>query len=201
MIDVTEKSRRIVILISRILLVGIIIFGSYHRNPTVIANGFFSFLLTFLPAILKRDYKIPLGPGSAIGLTLAVLLHAIGTLGPYDSIIWWDDVMHGFTTAIVVLIGYIAVRSVDIHRDDIHLPPRFMFVFVLIFTMAAGVLWELFEFSVAEAVKIMNIDAPLIQYGLDDSILDLVYDMVGGILIAIYGHIYYNEIGLAREHV
>ena len=42
--------------------------------------------------------------------------------------------------------GYTFARGVDLHGDEINLPRRFFFVYVVVVVLSSGVLWELFEF-------------------------------------------------------
>ncbi len=58
--------------------------------------------------------------------------------------------------------------------------------------MAAGVIWEIFEFALTLLIPRLGIETPLIQYGLADTMSDLLYDMVGGLVVAVGGHIYFQ---------
>jgi len=68
--------------------------------------------------------------------------------------------------------------------------PKFTLVYLLIFVMAFGVFWELIEFYVAIGAQVLGIPRVLTQYGLDDTVLDLVYNSIGGLLVAIFGTTY-----------
>ena len=67
------------------------------------------------------------------------------------------------------------------------MPPKFMFVYMLLFVMAFGVIWELMEFYVAVVSNLIGSGKVLTQYGLDDTILDLFYNIFGGLLVAVFG--------------
>jgi hypothetical protein len=62
-----------------------------------------------------------------------------------------------------------------------------MFVFILTFTLALGVFWEVLEFFIRLSAEFLGIEAILVQYGLADTITDLVFDTVGAVLVALFG--------------
>jgi len=87
---------------------------------------------------------------------------------------------------VVAAVGYVTARAVDIHSDDIYLPPQFLFVYVILFTLALGVFWEVLEFAVRVGADVLGFDPVLIQYGLSDSLLDLVFNTVGAVVIGLF---------------
>jgi hypothetical protein len=143
--------------------------------------------VTELPALLEREYDVPMDPALALWVTTAVFLHALGTLGPYQDIGWWDHVTHALSASLVAASGYAAARAVDVHTEDVALPPSFMFVFILLVTVAFGVLWEVVEFALAGLSATFGSGHVLTQYGLRDTMLDLVFDVVGGVVVATWG--------------
>ncbi|WP_410766429.1 hypothetical protein [Haloferax sp. DFSO60] len=161
--------------------------GVYTRNLSVIVNSLLALSVTFLPAILQRDWEIRLHPLPGLWLTAAVLLHAIGMLGPYNYISWWDHVTHTLSASVVAAVGYVSARVFDEYSDAVYFPPRFLFVYILLFTLAAGVLWEVLEFGARLSAEALGIEAVLVQYGLGDTIIDLVFDTVGAMLVALFG--------------
>ncbi|KAB1187341.1 MULTISPECIES: hypothetical protein [Haloferax] len=171
----------------QLVIVLIFVAGVYTRNLSVVVNALVALGATFLPAILRRDWQIRLHPFLGMWLTTAVLLHAIGMLGPYHSISWWDHVTHTLSASVVAAVGYTAARAVEAHSDAVHLPQRFMFVYILLFTLAAGVLWEVLEFGARLTAEAAGSEAILVQYGLDDTIVDLLFDSIGAVLVALFG--------------
>ncbi|WP_058825917.1 hypothetical protein [Haloferax sp. Q22] len=169
------------------IIVCIFLVGLYTRNLSVVVNAVLALAATFLPAVLRRDWQIRLHPLLGLWLALAVLLHAIGMLGPYHSIDWWDHVTHTLSATVVAAVGYVTARAVDEYTETVYLPDRFMFVYILLFTLAAGVFWEVLEFGARLAADAVGSEAVLVQYGLGDTIVDLVFDTVGAVLVALFG--------------
>jgi hypothetical protein len=88
---------------------------------------------------------------------------------------------------LVAAVGYAATRAVDEYSDAVYLPRRFLFVFILTFTLAAGVFWEVLEFFIRLGADFFGAEAILVQYGLGDTMLDLVFDTVGALIVALFG--------------
>lgn len=175
---------------SRLLQVaigGILGVGLLTRNLSVLVNAVLALAITFLPAVLKRDYRINLGAGATLWITLALFLHTLGMLGFYGEVWWYDHVTHTLSAMIIAASGYVGARAVDEWSDAIYLPSRFMFVFILLFTLGLGVFWEVLEFAARIGANLLGFDPVLVQYGLDDSLLDLLFNTLGAVIIAGFG--------------
>ena len=178
----------------QLALFGFVFVGIYEMNVGVTINATLALLVTQLPAVLERDFGIPMDPGLILWLTAAVFLHTLGILGlpwmaenVYISIWWWDHLTHALSSSIVAGVGYAIARAFDGYLDDLDFPPRFMFAFILLVTLATGVLWEIIEFVVAELSVTIGIDPALTQYGVSDTMLDLVFNALGAVIVALWG--------------
>ena len=60
-------------------------------------------------------------------------------------------------------------------------------------TLTFGVFWEILEFSVSAIASLTGTTSVLTQYGLADTMRDLLFDMAGGLLVAVGGTIYLTE--------
>jgi hypothetical protein len=206
-IGINRRTQRRLTRVMQLSLVGMLFIGIERGSTGIIVNTGIGVLVAQLPAFLERDYEIPLDAGLTLWITAAVWLHALGTVGLpgaeanfYATIWWWDHVTHALSSSIVAAAGYTTVRSLDQHSDDIHIPPRFMFVFILLFVLAFGVLWEVIEFAVSEGAAMLGTDTVLTQYGLDDTMLDLVFDTVGAVIVAIWGTAHLTDVvGVVSE--
>ncbi|GGK61405.1 hypothetical protein [Haloarcula sebkhae] len=184
-------------LLSRVLslaLIGLFAVGIERGNVGIIVNSGVAILVTQLPALLERDYGIALDPALTLWITSAAFFHALGTVGLpgseenfYVTIWWWDHFTHALSSSVVAAVGYTTVRALDEHTDEISIPSRFMFVFLLLFVMAFGVFWEVIEFSITLTASATGNDTILTQFGLSDTMLDLVFDAIGAIIVAIWG--------------
>jgi hypothetical protein len=191
---VTRRRQRQASYAMELLLVGIFFIGVERGSTTVVVNALVGLVATQIPPLLERDYGVPMDPALTLWITSAVFLHALGVLGLpgsernfYGTVWWWDHLTHALSSSVVAAVGYATARALDVRSDDIHLPPKFMFVYVLIFVMAFGVLWEVIEFAIGEAARLLGNRALLTQYGLHDSMLDLVFDAIGAVVVGVWG--------------
>ncbi|MFA1611518.1 hypothetical protein [Halobellus rubicundus] len=192
-LQITVRRQRQAARAMQFLLALMFLSGLALRNAGVAVNALVGLLVTFLPGVLEEDLGIPIDAGLALWITAAVFLHGLGTITipgigkPYADIWWWDHLTHALSASLVAAVGYATTRAVDIHSDAVTFPPRFQFVFILLFVLAFGVFWEVIEFAIGLAASLTGTPGVLTQYGLGDSMLDLVFDTVGAVLVAIYG--------------
>ena len=181
-------------------LIGLLFIGLDRGNTGIVVNALVALGVAQLPPILERDYGIPMDPALTLWITAAAFLHALGTVGIpgtqasfYRNLWWWDHLTHALSSSVVAAAGYATVRALDEHYEGIDLPPKFVFVFVLLFVVAFGVLWEVLEFVIGMVGELTG-GSVLTQYGLGDTMLDLVFDVIGGILVATWGTAYLSDV-------
>ena len=190
LVGLSERRERQVVRVLQLVLVGLLGLGLALGKLGVILNSAVALLVTQLPAVLERDYQLSMDPGLVLWVTLAVTLHAVGGLGPYDTVWWWDHVAHTLSASVVAAIGYTIVQVINTHSEGVFVPERLLSVFTLLFVVAAGVLWEVIEFVAGEATAVAGTGEILIQYGLGDTMVDLVFDIIGGVIVALWGTVY-----------
>lgn len=174
----------------QLLLAGLVGYGLVARQPKAIVNGSVALLVTFLPAFLKRRYDLPIDPWLGLWIATAVFLHTLGSAGLYGRIRWWDHLTHATSASLVAGVGYTAVRAVDLHTDEIHLPSRFAFVYIVLVVLAFGVVWELFEFGLDALAAATGLTMPLAQHGLDDTVRDLLFNSLGALVVGAFGQVH-----------
>lgn len=175
-------------------LVGLVFIGLERRSLGIVINAGVALLVTEVPPLLERDYQIPMDAGLTLWITTAVFVHALGTVGLpggelnfYRSLWWWDHLSHALSASVVAAAGYATARAIDEHSSGVNLPPAFMFVFILLITLAFGVLWEVLEFGLGLAATTFGSSGILTQYGLEDTMVDLLFDTVGAVIVAVWG--------------
>jgi uncharacterized membrane protein YjdF len=168
------------------ILAGIVVFGLLHGEPKAIVNGSIGLVITFLPAVLERNYEIPLDPWLGLWITGAIFLHTMGSAGLYGQIPWWDHFTHAMSASLIAGAGYTTARAIDLHSDDIYIPRRFAFVYILVVVLAFGVIWELFEYGLDVVSAATGVTMPLAQHGLDDTVRDLLFNSLGAMVVAVF---------------
>ncbi|MFC7202128.1 hypothetical protein ACFQJC_01265 [Haloferax namakaokahaiae] len=185
----------------QVILLGLIFIGLDRRNLGIVVNASVGLGVTYLPAFLERDYRIPMDAGLTLWISTAAFLHAVGTVGLpgsetsfYASVWWWDHLTHALSSSVVAAAGYATARAFDEHTEAVYFPPRFMFVFILLFVLAFGVFWEVIEFAISGIAALTGTGSVLTQYGLDDTMLDLVFDAIGGVVVAAWGTAHLSDV-------
>ncbi|AGB32085.1 hypothetical protein C488_07872 [Natrinema pellirubrum DSM 15624] len=197
----SRKRQRQLTYLMEIGLIGMLFIGIERGNGGIVINTGVALLVTQLPPLLERDYEIPMDPRLTLWITTAVFLHAFGTVGLpgatatlYSQIWWWDHLTHALSASLVAGVGYATVRAFDEHAQGVHLPQRFIAVFILLFVIAFGVLWEILEFAIALAAEALGTRAVLTQYGLEDTMLDFVFNSIGALIVATWGGAYLSNV-------
>lgn len=197
----TPARQSTIVRVLQVAMAGMVGVGVVTGNGGVAVNAGVGLAVTFLPNVLARRFDVTLNVGLVLWITTAMFLHALGTLSIpgvdftlYSGTWWWDHVTHALSSSLVAGVAYATVRALDEHTEFIHMPPRFLFAFMLVFVMAFGVAWELLEFYISVGAGLLGADTVLTQYGLDDTLLDLFYNSIGGLLVALFGATYLSGV-------
>jgi len=200
-IGISERRQRQLNRAMQIGLVGLLFVGIERGSVGVIVNCAVALGVAQLPAVLEKDYEIPLDAGLTTWITAAAFLHALGTTGIpgagqsfYRGTNWWDHMTHVLSSSVVAAAGYTTVRAIDQHTDDIRLPSKYMFVFILLFVLAFGVFWEVIEFVIGLAALEFGSARVLTQYGLGDTMKDMIYNTIGGVVVALWGTAHLTDV-------
>ncbi|MGJ7919728.1 hypothetical protein [Neobacillus sp. LXY-4] len=131
-----------------------------------------------LAIFTKLNFNMPLIVSYLIFLVGSQYLGSI--LGWYGNG-WWDTFLHLISGSILGFAG-IALYERLVHREaDKEISPWFIFLYVLSFAVLGGVIWEIYEFSSDEFFNMT-----LQGGGNRDTMLDLIADTAGGLLIAVW---------------
>jgi hypothetical protein len=133
-------------------------------------------------ALLARVINLP-RPYDA-GFVVVLTLHAVGeALGWYDSLAWFDRVVHVVLPCLVAPVLYIGLARLEVlpdPRDDARVR-HYVGMAIVAFSlgMAVGGLWEIVEYA-----SDGTLDTALSE-GNADTVGDLVADAVGALLGAL----------------
>jgi hypothetical protein len=178
---------------TQLALVGILVVGIRADSTGIATNAAGGLLVTFVPPVLRRDRGVTIHPALGLWIGAAVLLHAAGTLGPYQTYSWYDTVTHTFSASVVAAVGYALARALDTRRECLRLPRPFLFAYVLLFVLAAGAVWEVFEYLVGLAAAGIGIPTPLVQPSVRDTVTDLAFNTLGGTVVALFATLYLGD--------
>lgn len=193
-ISLSGRRERLLTRLLQLVLVGICLAGLVMLRLGIAVNGAFGLALTLIPAAIRREYDYVMSPALVLWITLAVCLHSVGSLGPYEWFSWYDSVTHTVSAVIIAGLGYATFLGFDQHSTELHVPERFRPVFIIVFVLAVSVIWELLEFGSGQTARIIGIEAPLVVHGVDDIVTDMVFNTVGGLIVAAGGSGYFDPL-------
>lgn len=161
--------------------IGLFIEGQYLMGAGSVAT----LLLTFLPAVLQRNYRLSI----PIEFELFVVLFIYSTLflGDIKSFYlqywWWDLFLHTFSGILLGTIGFTLVYILNSDpKVHVRMKPIFIALFALSFALAIGTIWEIFEFAMDQIFG-LNMQ----RSGLVDTMWDLIVDFLGALFVSIIG--------------
>lgn len=155
----------------------VFIVGVRRRDLGAVVNAVVAFLGSYVPEIVEQASAIEFRPWQRLYVEAAMCLHAIGMLGPYDDIRWWDHVTHTLSASIVGGATFVAAKQ---RGKD----PRPL---VLGSVITLGVLWEIVEYLIHATANRLGMEPILVFYSKTDTVLDLVFNLVGGLLVILFG--------------
>ena len=170
---ITEVAARSI----RFGILAVFVVGIRQRNPGAIVNAAVALAATYLPDVVERRSTVEFRPWQRVYAQTAVLTHAIGMVGPYDDVGWWDHLTHVHSATI--LGGFVHALARRRGRDP---RPR-----VLASVVVLGVLWELLEYLIHGVSRRVGLEPVLVSYGRSDTVLDLVFNLLGALLVLAFG--------------
>lgn len=189
-----SKADRIKLLFSyflQITLIAAIAFAFYRKNwlNAFIIIGIL--VLTFLPSLIRRSYKVNLP--IELDLVVVIFVYASLFLGEihayYIKFWWWDLILHASSSILLGFAGFFLVYILNTEKAvSIHLKPFFVALFSFAFAVGIGVLWEIFEFSI-DSIFGFNMQ----KSGLVDTMWDLIVNVLSALFVAIFGFVYLKE--------
>jgi hypothetical protein len=175
-------------------LVILFIFGVLSRDLHILLRAFLALIITFVPAFMRHRHNLHLDPSLTLWITIAVFLDALGTFWLYDNLARWDNLTHAVSSSTIAAAGYVIVRAIDIYDSEINIPPGTMFIFIPLFILSTGVMWEILEFITDELALMFGIRAFLVQHGINDTMGDMLFNLIGSIVVALWGTFYLNNL-------
>jgi hypothetical protein len=167
-----------------ILLEGI--YGLFIRNPSIIFTSFIGFFMTCIPYLIGRRIQVTLPWEVNFLIAFAIFLHVAGysqhlyiLLYPY-----YDKFAHFVSSITVAVLAFVSILLIN--RFSCSKLRRWqIFFYIVIFTMAIGAFWEIYEYLMDTFLGAYLTKS--LQHGLDDTMIDLILDLLGGVFIGFFG--------------
>lgn len=215
-------AHRVIRLVVRILFVieffAPVVIWLFNRDGVKFINMFtaaLGFSLTFIPEALDKITNHKLKISSALSCAIILFIFAAEFLGEikdfYYLFSWWDVMLHTMSGVILGMIGFMLVYSLNASDvAKVQLSPFFICFFAFCFALAAGAVWEIFEFS-GDRIFGMNMQKYMPPYGttelvsgqwrydagLVDTMKDIICDALSALATSVAGYITLK----ARRHI
>lgn len=185
-LDAVTKVGIIVSYAIKISLVAAVIREIYLGSWSLLFVSLLALFLTFLPAIIEKNYEILLPVEFELAITLFVYASLVlgEKRGYYERFPWWDLFLHGLSGLLIGLVGFLLVYVMYVHKR-VKISPLFVAVFTFSFAVAIGTIWEIYEFFM-DGVFGLNMQ----KSGLVDTMWDLIIDCGGALVAALGGYFY-----------
>ena len=176
-------------------LLGLAVYGVIAGRAGVSVNAVGALAVTLLPALLQREAGVRTDFGLVLWLTVAAALHAVGILGPYTNVWWWDHLTHALSASVVAGVAYATVDALDRSQEAINLPEPYRSGVLFAFVLATAVLWEVVEFGATQLSMVFGAkNSVLVIFGPKDIVTDIVYSAAGGLVVISWGRGYFRDL-------
>ena len=145
--------------------------------------------LTLIPVILERKVKITIPWWLTFLIVLSLYIHLAGEYFEWYLLFYpyYDKIAHVISGVTVALIGFTAVLLLDRYTEN-NFNRVLIVIMIIMFTMAFGAFWEIYEFLVD---TFLGGD---LQHGNTDTMLDMMFVLLGGVIVAGTGNFYLRRI-------
>ncbi len=150
-----------------------------------------------LPSIFEHKWK--LGIPNFIYILYYIFLYCAVFLGEvfdfYYKVPHWDTLLHFFSGAMLGALGFILVDILnDSQKVRVSLSPAFVALFAFCFALAAGAVWEIYEYACDGAMQ-LNMQKYATEDGIDligrlalrDTMKDIIFDALSALGVSILG--------------
>ena len=154
-------------------------------------------IVMFIPSAIEKKFSVDIP--DVMEMLYFVFLFCAIYLGEvrdfYYRVPSWDLILHMFSGAMLGALGFVLVSFFnDSEKVNMQLSPIFVTLFAFCFALAAGTLWEIYEF-LADGVlgtnmqKFITADREVLvgRDALADTMEDLIVDALSSLAVCIIG--------------
>lgn len=192
-----EKFNDLISWLVRALLIFTIVRDVLIKNYDGLFIVILTLVLTFYPNILERRFRVYLP--SSIQVIITLFIFAAQYLGEvrnfYEKFWWWDIMLHTTSGFVLGIIGFMFVYLLNKnYSTNVTLSPIFIALFAFCFAVMIGAIWEIYEFSMDRLMGFnMQKFREAGQDGLIDTMVDLIVDSIGALIVSILGYLNIKE--------
>jgi len=162
------------------------LYALYIGDYFVAFSGVVAVGLTMIPYIARRRVHIVVPWEVNFLIALSLFLHVAGYSYHWyvDLYPYYDKIAHFVASLTISLLGFLTVLLLD-RFTCLRMQRWQIFFFIIMFTLAFGAIWEIWEYML-DTIFGPLLSKPL-QHGLDDTMIDLIFDLVGAFIVATLG--------------
>lgn len=173
---------------------------------------YLAMLLIIVPGMLKKRLNIEM-PWMLFAITVLFSFTGL-VLGEvlefYKKFSWWDDLLHAESGFLLAVISLWSLRiALAESEKPIYVNRWFLAIYLVAFSLGLAVIWEFYEFTIdgllgvnmqqymasTTGSLVTKMDVPLTgRDALYDTMIDLIYTLVGAVPVAIYCLIRHDKI-------
>lgn len=162
-------------------------------------SGVVVLLLTFVPAIIERKFRVRL-PVEVTTFVCAFLFasYVLGEVSDfYEQLWWWDLLLHGASAFVTGLIGFMVVYGFYV-TNRVRLAPIYFAIISFTCAVTLGSIWEIFEYLMD-----FSFGLNMQKSGLHDTMTDLIVNSFGALAAALVGFFYvrYGDSQVGRRMI
>jgi hypothetical protein len=174
----------------------ILLTSVYSFHIGYYAGTFFGLValgLSLIPTLVRWKVHIVVPWEITFLIALALFLHIGGYSYHWylDLYPYYDKFTHLVSSMTIALLGFLAVLIIMRVSNGLEFERWHIFFFIVIFTLAFGAIWEIWEFTL-DTLAGAYLTKPL-QHSNTDTMIDLITDFFGGMIIAILGTFYLKK--------
>ncbi|EAR49386.1 hypothetical protein OG2516_14006 [Oceanicola granulosus HTCC2516] len=180
------KAQPLPVLLIWVSLIGAVTYAAVSGRLSLGLVALLTFALTLAPTFLVKRVGIQLPAGFTVGIV--VFIYATIFLGEavnfYERYWWWDMLLHGGSAMGFGMIGFLFAFT--LFEGDRYAAPAWALGFIgFTFAVTIGAVWEIFEFAMDR-----NFGLNMQKSGLQDTMWDLIIDVIGGAIGGLMGFLY-----------
>lgn len=157
------------------------------NNSNYISNILLIFVTSFIPDIILNIFKVKLSnlPDFLLQLFIFLALFLGRMYNMYSILPWWDLFLHFASGALLGFLSLIILKPLIGENNLKTLPPLFIGIYILLFTISGAVLWEFWEFA---GDQLFGFDSQL--NSLMDTMTDMISGSLSGVILSIMGFLH-----------
>lgn len=176
--------------ITSTLLLLITGYALYNFSYDMAFVGLLMLLVSLMPFYLKAAHDVYIPAVFTYGIIIfifsSVFLGQFG--GLYDKWHWYDAFLHFISALVFGLAGFLVLYVYYVH-NKLKIPINIILFFAFFFCLGVGGLWEIIEYGIDKSLGTnMQVSS------LDDTMMDLLLDGLGGLVSIVMCSLYVSKI-------